>query len=82
MATEVSWNIIKKHPSNKSGQKSRNPENGLLNKDSVLLKFQKSQITPTIMVSKWKTPFLKAFPKLKKGKWTKYKINKRHKNAM
>ena len=55
MATGSKLQNKNKTPNVKSGQKSGNSENGPLNKDSVLVKSRKSQITPIIMLSKWKT---------------------------
>ena len=65
----------------KSGPKSGNPENGPLNKDSVLVKISEIPDNTYYNSIKMENMILKAFPQLKEpGTWTKYRINKRHKN--
>ena len=61
--------------------KSGNLENGPLNKDSVLVKIWEIPNNTYYNAIKMENMILKAFPQLKEpGTWTKYVINKRHKN--
>ena len=81
MATGSKLQNKNKTPNLKSGQKSGNPENGPLNKDSVLIKISEIPDNTYYNAIKMENMIIKAFPKIKEpGKWTQYRINKRHKN--
>ena len=81
MATGSKLQNKNKTPNVKSRQKSGNPENGPLNKDSVLVKISEIPDNTYFNAIKMENMLLKAFPKIKEpGIRTQYRINKRHKN--
>ena len=65
----------------KSGQKTENYERTPLNKDSVLVIITDIPDNTYYNAIKMENMVLAAFPRLKEsGMWTKYRVNKRHKN--
>ena len=65
----------------KSGNKSENSERTPLNKDSVLVIISEIPDNTYYNAIKMENMVLAAFPRLKEsGMWTKYRVNKRHKN--
>ena len=65
----------------KSGNKSENSERTPLNKDSVLVIISEIPDNTYYNAIKMENMVLTAFPQLKEsGMWTKYRVNKRHKN--
>ena len=65
----------------KSGNKSENSERTPLNKDSVLVIISEIPDHTYYNAIKMENMVLAAFPQLKEsGMWTKYRVNKRHKN--
>ena len=65
----------------KSGNKSENSERTTLNKDSVLVIISEIPDNTYYNAIKMENMVLAAFPQLKEsGMWTKYRVNKRHKN--
>ena len=65
----------------KSGNKSENSERTPLNKDSMLVIISEIPDNTYYNAIKMENMVITAFPQLKEsGMWTKYKVNKRHKN--
>ena len=65
----------------KTGNKTENSERTPLNKDSVLVIISEILDNTYYNAIKMENMVLAAFPQLKEsGMWTKYRVNKRHKN--
>ena len=65
----------------KTGNKTENSERTPLNKDSVLVIISEIPDNTYYNAIKMENMVLAAFPRLKEsGMWTKYRVNKRHKN--